>query len=261
MPKVKKRAQSATFKPNINEFQIIIKEAIRSRLYNLIKTTLKNNLKSYTKGLKKTEEERKRVLRYTYVALDEQYGPYWIHHSIQRLKLNDLTMYTSYVKEQFDNVVKEVKNTLTKEIGKPERTYSSKYSSVDDAVDEQEQINSIVVPLSQVLRKDLPIALRPENNRVQMDSILPREFRVSSTTIEFPVAPTTHANNDAKRQSDYKTLFMLSHLQVINTLKFGVSGIQKETQNNYPLWIELTSSDDAQTVQDNDVNKELQEFV
>ncbi|KAG2235474.1 hypothetical protein INT48_007872 [Thamnidium elegans] len=156
------------------------------------------------------------------------------------------------------------------------------------------------VPLGQVLRKDLPIALRrkiidsfnnaiqlysdfatifalnvqlnmlkfamsscitAESNRVQMDSIIPHEFRVSSTTIEFPAAPTTHENNDAKRQSDYKTLFRLSHLQVINTLKFGVSGIQKETQNNYPLWIELNSSDNAQTVQDNDVNKELQEFV
>ncbi|KAG2235436.1 hypothetical protein INT48_005786 [Thamnidium elegans] len=61
---------------------------------------------------------------------------------------------------------------------------SSKYSSVDDAVDEQEQIKSIVLPLGQVL--------------LQVDSIIPLEFQVSSTTIEFLAASTTHANNDAK---------------------------------------------------------------
>ncbi|GAA5797830.1 hypothetical protein HPULCUR_003226 [Helicostylum pulchrum] len=150
---------------------------------------------------------------------------------------------------------------------KPENPNSSKYSSVDDAVDE-EKIKSIVVPLGQVLRKDLPLEARrtiinkfnntiqqysnfaslfdlhvqlnilkfvisgdiaAESTRVQVDSIIPREFRASSASIEFPAPPTNQANDDVKRKSDYKTLFTLNHLQVISTLLFGASGIQKGT--------------------------------
>ncbi|KAI9264662.1 hypothetical protein EDC94DRAFT_605988 [Helicostylum pulchrum] len=138
-------------------------------------------------------------------------------------------MYTNYVKENFDNILKEVKETLAKEI----------YSSVDDAVDE-EKIKSIVVPLGQALRKDLPLEARrtiidkfnntiqqysdfaslfalhvqlnilkfvisgditAESTRIQVDSIIPREFRP-------PPPPTNQANDDVKRKSDYKTLYV-----------------------------------------------------
>ncbi|GAA5801506.1 hypothetical protein HPULCUR_006954 [Helicostylum pulchrum] len=62
------------------------------------------------------------------------------------------------------------------------------------------------------------------------------EFRIITT--EAP--PTNQTNYDVKRKSGYKTLFASNHLQVINT---------------------LFSSDNPQTIQDNDVNKESQELV
>lgn len=53
IPKAQKRAHSATFKPDIDEFRIIINEAIRFRLHGIIKTALKNKPKSDMKILKK----------------------------------------------------------------------------------------------------------------------------------------------------------------------------------------------------------------
>lgn len=46
-----KKAHSATFEPDIGELRIIIKEAIKSRLHSIIKTSLKNKPKSDTKDL------------------------------------------------------------------------------------------------------------------------------------------------------------------------------------------------------------------
>ncbi|ORE04921.1 hypothetical protein BCV72DRAFT_306890 [Rhizopus microsporus var. microsporus] len=43
------------------------------------------------------------------------------------------------------------------------------------------------------------------------------------------------SNNDA----DYKALFSVNHLQVISTLNFGAVGIQQQTRNNHPLWVNV----------------------
>ncbi|KAI8047627.1 hypothetical protein BDF21DRAFT_405019 [Thamnidium elegans] len=78
MPKPRRVYSSTTFKPDKGE-------AIKSRLHNIIKMNLKQNPESDIKDLKKIEEERKKVPRYTYDALDGQYGSYCIHHSLSRL--------------------------------------------------------------------------------------------------------------------------------------------------------------------------------
>jgi hypothetical protein len=133
----------------------------------------------------------------------------------------------------------------------------------------EKEVKLIVVPLNQVLRKDLSVRLRStiteklnptvckysdfacifsfvvqlamktfaisDGDPLEMDALIPTEFQRDSTPVVLPAPIKNPSNNDA----DYKALFSVSRLQVISSLNFGVVGIQQQTRNNHSPWVNI----------------------
>ncbi|CAO3698210.1 unnamed protein product [Rhizopus stolonifer] len=193
-------------------------------------------------GKKHVEQKRRKVLPGTFEALDDQYGAYWSANTCKHLKLNALSLY-----------------------GKEEEDAR--------AFVQEEQIRSIVVPLGQIVRKDLPPNMRAiiieklnsaivrysdfacmlsfmvhaiminftifdNNATVDLDTIIPIGFQTDSGPVSLQAIPTIPTSSDVT-YNDYKNLFSFTHLQVISTLNFGTTGVQSKTLTNHPLWGEI----------------------
>ncbi|CAO3699391.1 unnamed protein product [Rhizopus stolonifer] len=299
-PKSSGRTSRATsFKPNENEFRGLLNSAFKSRLSRLIQAYLKqDDSKSKNDNLKDVEQKRRKVPPGTFEALDDQYGTYWSANTCRRLKLNTLSLYGSYVQNNFDNLLDTIKENQNNSV--PEEEEDAR------AFVQEEQIRSIVVLLGQIVRKYLPPNMRAtiieklnsaiiqysdfactlsfmvhaiminftmfdNNTTVDLDTIIPIEFQTDSGPVSLPAIPTIPTSSDVT-YNDYKNLFSFTHLQVISTLNFGTTGVQSKTLTNHPLWDEIhkrtkskTSSSQVenaalQTDEDN-VDQQFQEFI
>ncbi|CAO3665098.1 unnamed protein product [Rhizopus stolonifer] len=77
--------------------------------------------KSKNDNLKDVEQKRRKVPPGTFEALDDQYSAYWSANTCKRLKLNALSLYGSYVQNNFDNLldtIKENQNNSVPEEGR-----------------------------------------------------------------------------------------------------------------------------------------------
>ena len=154
MPRSKRRAPStATFRPIESDFRLLLTEAFRSRLTSIIETYLNQHPESDGASLRNTEEERKMVPPSAFETLDSQHGPYRTGNTAKRLKINALSLYKSYLQENFDSLFSAVKERLDEGAESEEDEISTQSA--------EHQVKSIVVPLGQVIRKDLSTELRP----------------------------------------------------------------------------------------------------
>ncbi|CEI92117.1 hypothetical protein RMCBS344292_06388 [Rhizopus microsporus] len=153
VPRSKRRAPStATFRPIESDFRLLLTEAFRSRLTSIIETYLNQHPESDGASLRNTEEERKMVPPSAFETLDSQHGPYRTGNTAKRLKINALSLYKSYLQENFDSLFSAVKEKLD------ERTESEADEISTQSA--EHQVKSIVMPLGQAIRKDLPAELR-----------------------------------------------------------------------------------------------------
>ena len=290
VPKSKRRAPAAAIlKYNENGSRLLLAKAFRSRLTSIIETHLNQHSESDGASLRNTEEERKRVPLGAFEALDSQHGPYWTGNTAKRLKVNALSLYKSYLQENFDSLFSAVKERLDEGAESEEDEISTQ--SVEH------QVKSIVVPLGHVIRKDLPVELRSTimeklssavckysdfacifslvvqltmttfamsgGALLETNTLIPSEFQRDASPVILP-APIRNASSD---DADYKALFSFSHLQVVNTLNFGAVGIQQQTRTRHPLWISMheqvqaggtsQAGNSSQSI-DNDVSSEVQ---
>ncbi|CAO3686699.1 unnamed protein product [Rhizopus stolonifer] len=292
-PKSSRRTSRATsFKPNENGFRGLLNSAFKSRLSRLIQAYLKqDSSKIKNDNLKDVEQKR------TFEALDNQYSAYWSACTCKRLKLNALSLYGSYVQNNFDNLLSAIKENQNNSVPEEEE---------DAKAFVQEQIRSIVAPLGQIVRKVLLPNVRAiiieklksaivqysdfacmlsfmvhaiminftmfdSNTRVDLDTTIPVEFQTDSRSVSLPVISTIPTSSDVT-YNDYKNLFSITHLQVISTLNFGTTGVQSKTLTNHSLWGEIhkrtkskASSSQVenaalQTDEDN-VDQQFQEFI
>ena len=158
---------------------------------------------------------------------------------------------------------------------------------------QEEQIRSIVAPLGQIVRKDLPPNMRAviieklksaiiqysdfacmlsfmvhaimmnftmfdNNTTVDLDTIIPIEFQTDSRPVSLPSIPRIPTSNDIT-YNDYKNLFSFTHLQVISTLNFGTTGVQSKTLTNHPLWGDIHKRTKSKTSPSQVENAALQE--
>ncbi|CEI85993.1 hypothetical protein RMCBS344292_00440 [Rhizopus microsporus] len=290
VPRSKRRAPStATFRPNESDFHLLLTEAFRLRLISIIEPHLNQHPESDGASLRNTEEERKRVPPGAFEALDSQHGPYWTGNTAKRLKVNALSLYKSYLQENFDSLFSAVKERLDEGAESEEDEISTQ--SVEH------QVKSIVVPLGQVIRKDLPVELRSTimeklssavykysdfacifslvvqltmttfaisgGALLETNTLIPSEFQRDASPVILP-APSRNASSDV---ADYKALFSFSHLQVVNTLNFGAVEIQQQTRTRHLLWISMheqvqtggtSQAGNSSQSTDNDVSSEVQ---
>jgi hypothetical protein len=109
VPKSKGRAPAtATFRPNENDFRLLLAEAFKSRLTSIIKAHLNQGPESNGASLRNTEAERKKAPPGTFEALDSQHDPYWTSNTAKRLKINALSLYKSYLHDNFDSLISAV---------------------------------------------------------------------------------------------------------------------------------------------------------
>ncbi|ORE02521.1 hypothetical protein BCV72DRAFT_309062 [Rhizopus microsporus var. microsporus] len=127
-------------------------EAFRSRLTSIIKTHLHQEPEINGDNLRNTEAERKKIPPGTFEALDSQHGPYWTGNTAKRLKINVLSLYKSYLHDNFDSLFDEVKETLNEQTESEEGETSTQSA--------EEQVKVIVVPLGQFL------PLQPANSLI-----------------------------------------------------------------------------------------------
>ncbi|CAO3681681.1 unnamed protein product [Rhizopus stolonifer] len=266
-PKSSGRASRATsFKPNENEFRGLLNSAFKSRLSRLIQAYLKQDgSKSKNDNLKDVKQKRRKVPPGTFGALDDQYSAYWSANTCKRFKLNALSLYRSYVQNNFNNLLDTIKENQNNSV--PEEEEDAR------ALVQEEQIRSIVAPLGHIVRKDLPPNMRAtiieklnsaivqysdfacvlsfmvhaiminftmfdNNTAVDLDTVIPIEFQTDSGPVSLPAIPTIPTSSDVT-YNDYKNLFSFTHLQIISTLNFGTTGVQSKTLTNHPLWGEI----------------------
>ncbi|KAG1176521.1 hypothetical protein G6F70_004030 [Rhizopus microsporus] len=153
MGKRRKGTIAATLKSNANGFRLLLAEAFRSRLTSIIRAHLKQHPESNGASLRNTEAELERVPPGAFEALDSQHSPYWIGNTAKCVKINALSLYKSYLQENFDSLLSAVKERLDEGAESEEDEISTQSA--------EHQVKSIVVPLGQVIRKDLSTELRP----------------------------------------------------------------------------------------------------
>ncbi|CEP14830.1 hypothetical protein [Parasitella parasitica] len=147
-------SRSTKFEPFKEAFTTLLNEAFRSRLSRTIHANAKKASGEDSESIKATELDRKKVPPGTFEELDAQYGGYWSANTCKRLKMNVLSLYKDFVESSFDELLNLVREN--KELVPVEGTR---------AIVREEQVRSIVVPLNQIVRKDLPSGLRADLNK------------------------------------------------------------------------------------------------
>ncbi|KAI8881619.1 hypothetical protein K501DRAFT_274482 [Backusella circina FSU 941] len=81
--------------------------------------------------------------------LDQQHGSYWIHYTLQRLKLNELAVYKTFVLNNYDVIRKQLKSNLTS------KGSTSKQQIPSTGFTIVEEVRSIAVQLFRIMRSDM----------------------------------------------------------------------------------------------------------
>lgn len=112
---VSKSKRKATFRPNGNDFRLLLTEVFISKLTSIIKVNLNQGPESNDASWKNIEAECKKVLPNAFEALDSQHDSYWKGNTAKRLKINTLLLYKSYLHGNFDSLIDAVNETLNEE--------------------------------------------------------------------------------------------------------------------------------------------------
>lgn len=108
-------------------------------------------------------------------------------------------------------------------------------STIIEKLNSAGQYSDFTCNFSFVVQLAMTTSAMSDGNSAEMNTIIPTEFQRDSTPVVL-LAPIRNPNNN---DADYKALFSVNHLQVISTLNFGAVGIQQQTRNNHPLWVNV----------------------
>lgn len=222
------------------EFKVLLEEAFRDKLKNLIEDNAKKAAKKNDTELKSAEQSRAKVPPGTFTNLDSKHGAYWTANYIKKLHINGLSLYNDYVKINFDDTYQEVEKRTQREGSAKKKAAITNFTTV-------EEIRAIIVPLSQVMRNDmgsdmkkifadrfqkaivqysdfahmlsfathltmLSLTTKPSGdaNIKYIYSMIPTEFQDEDfSRLTFPSPPNDSNNN---RLNDYKNFASFQHL-------------------------------------------------